>query len=64
MTKRLFDITTAAITLLLLAPVLTLIAWTLHRKMGSPVFFRQTRIGQHGKPFVMVKFCTLTIIHP
>lgn len=24
--------------------------------VGSPIFFRQTRMGRHGKPFIMVKF--------
>ena len=27
--------------------------------MGPPVFFRQTRIGQHGRPFTLVKFRTM-----
>ena len=28
--------------------------------MGSPVLFRQTRPGLHGKPFDMIKFRTMT----
>ena len=60
MTKRLFDITTAAITLLIFTPVLTFIAWRVRRKMGSPVLFRQTRPGLYGKPFTMVKFRTMS----
>lgn len=58
--KRLFDLIVAAVALLLLAlPLLSLI-WLVRRKLGSPVFFRQTRPGQHGKPFKMVKFRTMT----
>jgi lipopolysaccharide/colanic/teichoic acid biosynthesis glycosyltransferase len=30
------------------------------RKLGSPVFFRQTRPGLYGRPFQMVKFRTMT----
>jgi lipopolysaccharide/colanic/teichoic acid biosynthesis glycosyltransferase len=29
------------------------------RKMGSPVLFRQTRPGRHGRPFEMIKFRTM-----
>lgn len=29
-------------------------------KLGSPVFFRQTRPGLHGKPFGMIKFRSMT----
>jgi lipopolysaccharide/colanic/teichoic acid biosynthesis glycosyltransferase len=29
------------------------------RKMGSPVFFRQTRPGRNGIPFQMIKFRTM-----
>jgi lipopolysaccharide/colanic/teichoic acid biosynthesis glycosyltransferase len=64
MAMRLFDISTATLTLLLLSPVLAFIAWQVHFKMGASVFFQQKRHGLHGKPFEMVKFRTLTIIHP
>lgn len=58
--KRLFDVLFAVMTLLLLAlPLLSLI-WLVRNKLGSPVFFRQTRPGLHGKPFEMVKFRTMT----
>ncbi|WP_026436720.1 sugar transferase [Acidovorax sp. JHL-9] len=58
--KRLFDFVIALLALLLLAlPLLSLI-WLVRNKLGSPAFFRQTRPGQHGKPFQMVKFRTMT----
>jgi lipopolysaccharide/colanic/teichoic acid biosynthesis glycosyltransferase len=58
--KRLFDVLFAVMTLLLLAlPLLSLI-WLVRNKLGSPVFFRQTRPGLQGKPFEMVKFRTMT----
>ena len=58
--KRLFDITAAAIALLLLALPLALLTWQVRRKLGSPAFFRQVRPGMHGQPFEMVKFRTMT----
>lgn len=46
--------------LLLLALPLLLLVWLIRRKLGNPVFFRQTRPGLHGKPFNMLKFRTMT----
>ena len=60
MTKRLFDLFAAALGLLLLSPVIAILAWQIRKKLGSPVLFRQTRPGLHGKPFQMVKFRTMT----
>lgn len=57
--KRLVDIVGAAAGLLLLSPVIAVVAWQIRRKLGSPVIFRQTRPGLHGKPFQMVKFRTM-----
>lgn len=45
MFKRLFDILAASLGLLLLSPVILIVAWQVNRKLGSPVFFRQTRPG-------------------
>ncbi|MCG7199125.1 sugar transferase [Marinobacter pelagius] len=59
MVKRLFDIFAASLGLLLLSPAILIIAWLVCRKLGSPVFFRQTRPGKDGKPFPMVKFRTM-----
>src|SRR5690554_7263018 len=59
MLKRLFDILASAFGLLLLSPVILIVAWQVRRKLGSPVFFRQTRPGLHGKPFEMLKFRTM-----
>ena len=59
MLKRLFDIITSAAGLLILAPVILLLSWQVKRKLGSPIFFRQTRPGLNGKPFEMFKFRTM-----
>ena len=63
MLKRLFDVTVASVGLLLLSPVILIVAWQVRRKLGSPVFFRQTRPGLNGKPFEMVKFRTMLDAH-
>ena len=57
--KRIVDILGAGLGLLLLSPVLAIVAYKIRREMGSPVLFRQTRPGLHGKPFQMVKFRTM-----
>lgn len=59
MIKRLFDIVVSAFGLLLLAPVIGITAWQVCRKLGSPVFFRQTRPGKECVPFEMIKFRTM-----
>ena len=61
--KRFFDIVIAALALLLLAIPLLVLIWQVRRKLGSPVFFRQTRPGLDGRPFQMVKFRTMTDAH-
>ncbi|WP_375175169.1 sugar transferase [Pseudooceanicola sp.] len=57
--KRITDILGAVLGLILLSPVLAIVAYRIRRDMGSPVLFRQTRPGLHGKPFQMVKFRTM-----
>lgn len=59
MLKRVFDILAAAFLLLFLWPVLFFVAWQIRRKLGPPVFFRQTRPGKEGEPFQMIKFRTM-----
>jgi sugar transferase EpsL len=58
--KRVFDIVVAASALTVLAPVLAAVALAVRLRLGSPVLFRQTRPGCDGRPFVMVKFRTMT----
>ncbi len=58
--KRLFDVLASACALLLLALPLLVVIWMVRRKLGSPVFFTQMRPGLQGKPFLMVKFRTMT----
>ena len=58
--KRLLDlIASVSFFVVLITPFLVLVL-AVRFKLGSPVFFRQTRAGLHGKPFNMVKFRTMT----
>ena len=59
MIKRAFDVLGAAIGLIVFSPILIVISLMIRREMGSPVLFRQTRPGRHGKPFQMIKFRTM-----
>lgn len=58
--KRIFDILVILLALLILVLPLLIIVWLVHRKLGSPVLFRQMRPGLYGKPFNMIKFRTMT----
>lgn len=58
--KRLFDILISACGVFVLSVPLLALAWQVRRKLGSPVLFTQVRPGLHGKPFLMVKFRTMT----
>jgi lipopolysaccharide/colanic/teichoic acid biosynthesis glycosyltransferase len=57
--KRALDILGATIGLIVFSPILIVISLMIRREMGSPVLFRQTRPGVHGKPFQMTKFRTM-----
>lgn len=59
MIKRLFDMIASAMGLLVLAPAIFFIVFLIHRKLGSPVLFRQVRPGKDEKPFEMIKFRTM-----
>jgi lipopolysaccharide/colanic/teichoic acid biosynthesis glycosyltransferase len=62
--KRLFDLTVASIALLLLAPLLALLALTIRLDSPGPVFFRQVRVGRHGREFRIHKFRTMVADAP
>lgn len=54
--KRSFDILFAFVVLLLGSPVYLLLAILVKSGSKGPVFFKQERIGLHGKPFDIIKF--------
>lgn len=62
--KWIFDRLVALIGLLVLWPVLLVVAILIRIKMpGGPVFFKQKRVGRHGKLFTMVKFRSMAVMH-
>ena len=61
--KRAFDVTVACVGIVVLSPLLAWIAWQVRRELGSPVFFRQARPGLGGRPFMLIKFRTMTNAH-
>ncbi|MGE0433706.1 MAG: sugar transferase [Planctomycetota bacterium] len=62
MFKRLFDIAGALLLLVPAAPVIALIALAIKLDDPGPVFFRQTRVGKGGRPFLMLKFRKMPVV--
>lgn len=54
--KRALDLAASGTGLLITAPILGAVAVAVRATMGSPVFFRQTRVGQHERHFRIHKF--------
>ena len=59
--KRALDLAGAAAALGLTAPVMLAAGVAIRFSMGSPVLFRQTRPGQGGRPFEILKFRTMKV---
>ncbi|TWP35900.1 sugar transferase [Leekyejoonella antrihumi] len=56
---RAFDLAVVVPALAVTAPVQLAVAVAVRRRLGSPILFKQTRPGLHGKPFTMLKFRTM-----
>ena len=54
--KRLADILSSVLALILLSPLFLVVAFIIRRDSPGPVFFSQERIGRSGKPFHIYKF--------
>lgn len=61
MLKRLFDLVTASLGLVVLCPVLLGIGLVVKLTSQGPVFYRGRRIGRYGEPFGMFKFRTMIV---
>lgn len=57
--KRALDVTVAALSLTVLSPLLGVIALTVWVDSGSPVLFRQVRVGRGRRQFRILKFRTM-----
>jgi sugar transferase (PEP-CTERM system associated) len=61
--KRVFDMLAATLLLLLAAPLMGLAALAIRLEDGwrAPVFYRQLRVGQVGRPFLIWKFRSMGV---
>jgi lipopolysaccharide/colanic/teichoic acid biosynthesis glycosyltransferase len=57
---RLIDLTVAAVLLVVLAPLMLLIALLVRVTSRGPALFKQTRVGYRRRPFVILKFRSMT----
>jgi len=58
--KRAFDLSLGALLLLLSAPLWAIIWLAIRLDSKGAAIFKQERIGENGKPFIMYKFRTMT----
>jgi lipopolysaccharide/colanic/teichoic acid biosynthesis glycosyltransferase len=61
---RAVELTAAAVALLALSPVMLACAAAVGVTSGTPVLFRQRRMGWRGRPFVLLKFRTMQTSAP
>jgi exopolysaccharide biosynthesis polyprenyl glycosylphosphotransferase len=59
MYKRAFDLVVGFFALILALPLMALVALMVYLEDGSPVIFRQKRVGKDGRLFEMFKFRTM-----
>ncbi len=59
--KRLWDIIFAALFLVLTSPIMLVTAIAIKSEDGGPVFYRQRRLTQYGRPFEIIKFRSMKI---
>lgn len=59
--KRAVDVAIGAAGLWATAPLFAGVAIAIRVTDGGSVFFRQERVGRHGKPFKMLKFRTMVV---
>ena len=59
--KRLFDIISSGAALVALSPLLIGVALAVKFTSRGPIFFKQKRVGLHGKPFHMLKFRSMVV---
>jgi len=59
--KRVFDFASAAVLLLIIAPVLVLVAIAIKLESEGPIFFVQERVGLSKRRFRMLKFRTMQV---
>ena len=61
MAKRVFDIVSSGIVLLLVSPIMLITAAAIKFTDGGPVFYTQTRLTKNGKTFEVLKFRSMRV---
>jgi lipopolysaccharide/colanic/teichoic acid biosynthesis glycosyltransferase len=59
--KRMVDLCLGTVALLFFLPLMLLVALAIALETRGPVLFRQTRIGENGRPFTMWKFRSMVV---
>jgi exopolysaccharide biosynthesis polyprenyl glycosylphosphotransferase len=59
--KRAFDLGLASVLLVVASPIFLFAAAAIKLTSRGPVFFRQTRVGLRGRPFVFLKFRSMRV---
>lgn len=59
--KRLMDVVLSFLALLFLSPLMLILAIGVKRSSKGPVFYKQERVGLHGKLFQIIKFRSMYV---
>jgi sugar transferase (PEP-CTERM system associated) len=59
--KRAFDLVMSVALLIPALPVMALFAVLIHLETGAPILYRQTRVGECGQPFEVLKFRSMRV---
>ena len=59
--KRIFDIVSSAIAVIVLSPILLLLALAVRLDSPGPILFRQKRLTKDGREFTMYKFRSMVV---
>ncbi|MCB0524044.1 MAG: sugar transferase [Saprospiraceae bacterium] len=59
--KRLLDVVASFLALTILSPLILYVAFRVKLSSPGPIFFRQERLGLHGKPFTILKFRSMYV---
>lgn len=61
LSKRFFDLLAASALLLVAWPVMLVVALAIWVESGTPILYRQTRVGERGEHFVLTKFRSMRV---
>lgn len=61
LSKRFFDLVAASVLLLVAWPFMLLVALCVWLEDGSPILYRQVRVGERGQHFELVKFRSMRV---